>query len=137
MICLFVITEKMIKKEYTINAKANAVFAALTTKSSVEKWTGTSAEMSDKEGSEFSLWDGSIIGQNVEVSPSRIIQKWKESSWEKHSDVVFKIREYGESTKLILEHDNIPEASLQSIDNGWDEYYLGPLKSYVESIQSN
>lgn len=127
----------MVTKSYKINASASTVFQALTNQKSVEQWTGNKAVMTSKENQEFSLWEGAIHGINVVVSPEKIVQKWKEESWSDYSYVTFLIREEGAFTILDLIHDNIPESSIKSIDNGWDDYYLTPLKNYVESIKSN
>ncbi len=127
----------MVTKSYKINADATSVFTALTNQKSVEQWTGNKAVMTAISNQQFSLWEGAIHGINVVVSPKKIVQKWKEESWSNYSDVTFLIKEEGTFTILDLIHDNIPESSIESIDNGWDDYYLKPLKNYVESIKSN
>ena len=58
---------KNIKKYYTIFAEPNDVYNALTNKKMLEIWTGENAEMEPVEGFEFSLWDGSISGVNIEI----------------------------------------------------------------------
>lgn len=121
-------------KKYFIQSSPKIVFEALTNKNHVEAWTGDSAKMNDRSGSKFSLWGGSIHGVNVEVAPECIIQDWKEEAWEVYSKVTLLIRDKSGGTELELIHDHIPDDSVSSIDNGWDEYYLGPLKDYVESL---
>ena len=124
---------KNLTKKYQINASSEEVYKALTDPSLIEKWSGQPAEMDIKPGGKFSLWGGSIHGINKEISKNKITQDWQEKNWEKSSKVTFNIREENDTTYLELIHDEIPEDSFNSIDNGWDEYYLGPLKKMLES----
>ena len=68
---------KDFKKYYIIPAEPDEVYLALTTPATIQLWSGEPAEMSTEPGSEFSLWDGSITGKNVEFEPGKkIIQQW-------------------------------------------------------------
>ena len=53
------------KKYYIIPAPPEEVFGALTHEGTIQLWTGEKAEMSTEPGSEFSLWEGSIVGKNL------------------------------------------------------------------------
>ena len=65
------------KKYYIIPAEPGEVYLALTNPTTIQLWSGEPAEMSTEPGSEFSLWDGSITGKNVEFDPGKkIIQQW-------------------------------------------------------------
>lgn len=65
------------KKYYKLNASPELVYAALTYAPTIELWTGDKAEMEAVEGSEFSLWNGSIVGKNLQFEPRRkIVQQW-------------------------------------------------------------
>ncbi len=57
---------KDFKKYYTIPAPPSDVYLALTVETTLELWTGDAAEMKAEPGTEFSLWDGSIVGKNLE-----------------------------------------------------------------------
>ena len=57
---------KDFKKYYIIPAPPDQVYLALTVPSTLLLWTGEEAEMSTEPGTEFSLWDGSIVGKNLE-----------------------------------------------------------------------
>ena len=35
-------------------------------------------------------------------------------------------------TRVVLVHRNIPDAELADIRDGWREYYLGPMKAWLE-----
>lgn len=61
-----IIFMKDYKKYYTIAASPEEIYIALTNPATIQLWTGEKAEMSTIPGSEFSLWDESIVGQNIE-----------------------------------------------------------------------
>ena len=122
-----------VTKTYSINATAKEVYVALIDEDLIEQWSGTEAVMDIKPNGLFSLWGGSIHGVNLEVSPTKIVQDWKEDTWDDFSKCTFTITQKGEETELHLLHEDIPESSVKSIDGGWDDYYLGPLKELLES----
>ncbi len=122
-----------VTKKYRVAASPKKVFEALTNKEIIEQWSGSEAEMNLTEGGTFSLWEGDIHGINQKISEQQIVQDWKEKTWEAYSRCTFNITADGESTMLELIHENIPESSVKSIDGGWDDYYLGPLKELLES----
>ena len=65
------------KKYYILPALPEAVYVALTNPATIQLWTGGKAEMSTEPGSEFSLWDESIAGRNIEFEEGKkIVQEW-------------------------------------------------------------
>ncbi len=120
---------KSIKRYYTINAEPKDVYNALTNKKMLEIWTGEKAEMEPVQGSEFSLWDGSISGVNLEIIENeKIVQQWffGEATEEK-SVVTLKIHPHKKGTSVELSHTNIPDDAYENISDGWDEDYFGSL----------
>ena len=113
-----------INKKYVIKASSKKVFQALTEEEAITSWSGDEATMNSQEGGVFSLWGGSIHGENLIISQNQIVQKWKEENWEHFSNVTFNIIDNGQTTEVELVHENIPEASLKSINEGWDQYYM-------------
>ena len=47
-------------------APPEEVYAALTNPATIQLWSGEVAVMSTDPGSEFSLWEDSIVGRNLE-----------------------------------------------------------------------
>lgn len=117
-------------KTLDIAAPIGDVFEALTNEQLIEKWSGSRASMNLK--GDFSLWGGDIHGVNTLISPNLIKQKWKVKSWKQYSWVIIKLKDDDKKTILELEHTNIPDTALKDLDNGWDQYYLEPLKELVE-----
>ena len=124
---------KRLVKQYEIEATRDKVFEALTEAIAIAQWSGDEAVMENEEGGSFSLWGGSIHGVNQKISSSGITQLWKEKNWDHYSKVIFNLKEQNGYTILELVHEDIPEHSFVSIDEGWDRYYLGAIKSYLES----
>lgn len=126
---------KTIKQKYVIKASIAKVWQALVDPKLIDDWGAGSAKMSDQEGFEFKLWGGDIYGKNIKVIPeSLLIQEWTAGNWENPSQVTFSLKADKGKTVVDLLHENIPDKEVSEIDSGWDSYYMGPLKEYVEKI---
>ncbi len=124
---------KAIKKSYKIAVPADKVWEALVDPEIIDKWGGGPSTMDSKVCFEFKLWGGDIYGKNIEVVPQkRLVQEWFGGDWPKPSIVTFTLKSEGNGTILELEQINIPEEEADDIDQGWDEYYLGPMKELLE-----
>jgi activator of HSP90 ATPase len=121
-------------KKYTIlHATPEDIYNALVNPVMLELWTGEPAKMSEEPGSEFSLWDGSITGKNIEfVRNSKIIQEWDFGDQEETSLVTIKLHPSGKNTSLEIRQTNIPDDSFENIKEGWLEEYLGGLEQLFE-----
>lgn len=124
-------------KEFTfsleINSTQEEVFNALTNSFQIEIWTGYPAVMDDQPGTLFSLWDGDITGCNLEVIKDyKIVQEWFFGETEHPSIVNLVLKKAGKNTRVELKHTNIPEDVYDEIVEGWKEYYLESVKSFLE-----
>lgn len=121
------------KKYYSIPAPPEEVYLALTTATALRLWTGEEAEMTTEAGSEFSLWDGSIIGKNLEFEEGKkIVQQWYFGDQKEESIVTLKIHSQGLGSSVELRHTNIPDADYNDIVAGWDHAYFGSLVEFFE-----
>ena len=124
---------KEYKKYYTLPAPPEEVYLALTNPSTISLWTGENAEMSTEPDSEFSLWDGSIVGKNMEFEyGKRIVQEWYFGEQEEKSIVTIKLHPHKEGTSVELKHVNIPDADFEDITEGWDNAYFGSLLDFYQ-----
>ncbi len=99
----------------------------------IEKWGGGPVKMDDKAGSNFSLWGGDIHGKNIKVIKEKeLIQDWFGGNWEKPSKLTFKLSKKNGKVELELTQEKIPESEYDDITDGWDRYYIGPLKKMLE-----
>lgn len=124
---------KNFKKYYIIPATPEEVYLALTTEATIHLWTGDKAKMEAKPGTEFSLWDESIIGKNLEFEPGKkIVQQWYFGDQEEPSIVTIKLHPDNRGTSAELRHTNIPDEAFEDIVDGWDTAYFGDLRSFYE-----
>jgi len=119
------------KKYYVISATPEEIFLALTNPATIYLWTGEEAEMSTEPGSEFSMWEGSISGKNLEFEyGKKIVQEWYFGDQEEKSIVTIKLHPAKEGTSVELRHSNIPDEDFDDIKEGWDSAYFGALDEF-------
>ena len=124
---------KSYKKYYIIPASPEDVYLALTNPLTIQLWTGDVAEMSTEPGAEFSLWDSSITGKNLEFEVNKkILQEWYFGEQEEKSIVTIKLHTDSKGTSVELRHTNIPDADYEDIIEGWNESYFGALREFYE-----
>jgi activator of HSP90 ATPase len=125
---------KDFKKYYSIAATPDQVYLALTVETTLELWTGDRAEMIAEPNTDFSLWDGAIVGRNIEFEPSKkIVQQWYFGDEGETSIVTIKLHPDGEkNTSLELRHTNIPDEDYEEIVDGWNNIYFASLQDFYE-----
>ena len=124
---------KSFKKYYLISAPPEDVYLALTNPLTLNLWTGEEAIMSTEPGSEFSLWEGSITGKNLEFEMGKkIIQEWYFGDQEEKSIVTIKLHPHESGTSVELRHTNIPDEAYDDIVEGWNDSYFGALIDFYE-----
>ncbi len=116
------------KKYYIIPAPPEEVYLALTLPATIQLWTGEEAEMSTDPGSEFSLWEGSIVGKNIAFEEGKkIVQQWYFGEQEDDSIVTIKLHIHKQGTSAELTHTNIPDEAYEEMVEGWNDNYFGLL----------
>ncbi|MFZ6011089.1 MAG: SRPBCC domain-containing protein [Bacteroidota bacterium] len=124
---------KDFKKYYIIPAQPEEVYLALTNPLTIQLWSGEPAEMSTEPGSEFSLWEGSISGKNLEFEANKkIVQHWYFGEQQDPSIVTIKLHPHAQGTSVELKHVNIPDQDFENITEGWDEVYFGALQEFYQ-----
>ncbi len=124
---------KDFKNYYILPAPPDEVFAALTIPETIRLWTGEDAIMSTIVESEFSLWDGSITGKNLEFEEGqRIVQQWYFDGQEEPSIVTIKLHPHKQGTSVEVKHVNIPDEAFEDISDGWNDSYFGSLMEFYE-----
>ncbi|HXH98870.1 MAG TPA: SRPBCC domain-containing protein [Sphingobacteriaceae bacterium] len=124
---------KDFKKYFFIPASTADVYLALTTEATIQLWTGEETEMSAVPGTEFSLWDGSITGKNLEFEEGKkIVQEWYFGDQEEKSIVTIKLHPDKNGASVELRHTNIPDDEYDDIMEGWNETYFGSLIDFYQ-----
>ncbi|MGI4750276.1 MAG: SRPBCC domain-containing protein [Janthinobacterium lividum] len=123
------------KKYYLLPASPEEVYLALTNPVSIEIWTGEPVEMVAEAGTEFSLWEGSILGKNLEFEEGKkIVQQWYFGEQEPASIVTIKLHPDKHGTSAELKHINIPDEDFEDIVEGWNTAYFGSLEEFFSGF---
>ncbi|MBK3517013.1 SRPBCC domain-containing protein [Carboxylicivirga marina] len=122
------------KTRIKVNAEMEDAFAAFINPFTIELWSGYPAVMSKEANSEFSLWEGDITGRVLEVEDEKkIVQEWYFGEQEASSIATIKFfPQSGGKVQIDLLHTNIPEEAYDDIVEGWNDYYLGAIKTFLE-----
>lgn len=116
------------KKHFIIPAPPEDLYKALTNPSTIQLWSGEPAEMSTEPGTEFSLWEESIVGMNLEFEEDKkIVQEWYFGEQEEASIVTIILHPNKKGTDVELRHTNIPDEAYEDIVEGWNNAYFGAL----------
>lgn len=119
------------KKYFIIPATPEEIYAALTFKPTLELWTGSPAVFQEREGAEFSLWEGSIVGKNLEFEKGKMIrQEWFFGEQTDPSIVTIKLHAHKQGTSMEVHHTNIPKSDYEDIVDGWQEIYIRSLTDF-------
>lgn len=117
-------------------AKPSEVYEAWLDSTKHSKMIDGEAECTSTLGGTFSIWEGYIVGSNLELIPNTsIIQSWRASEFkqtDEDSRLTIHLKEVNDGTEFILEHTHIPQGQTQ-YKQGWLDYYLEPMKSYFNN----
>ncbi|MDA3911155.1 MAG: SRPBCC domain-containing protein [Bacteroidales bacterium] len=124
---------KDFKYKVKMKAELEDIWMAFTSASSMELWTGYYAEFKPEPGCEFSLWEGDITGKVLEVIPQeKLVEQWYFEGENVESVATLKFFHEKNKVTVELSHTNIPDEAFENITEGWVEYYLGAIKTFVE-----
>ena len=124
---------KDFKKYYKVEAGPAFVYQALTNAATIQLWSGAPAVMEPLEGAEFSLWEDSIVGKNLEFIPDKkLVQEWYFGEQDEASIVTILLHEDKNYTSVELRHTNIPDEVYDNIVAGWNEDYFGAIIDFYK-----
>lgn len=124
---------KDFKKYYVVHTTPDMLYLALTNPTIIKLWTGEPVVMEATAGSEFSLWNDSICGRNIEfVENKKIVQEWYFGEQEQPSIVTILLHEHKQGTSVELRHTNIPDEDYDDMVEGWNDQYFGALQDFYE-----
>jgi activator of HSP90 ATPase len=121
-------------QEISIKASPHRIYEALLDSKQFTAFTGLPAEISRETGGTVSMFNGMIVGRNIELVPAqRIVQAWRPASWIPgvYSLVKFELKEQGPQCMIVLDHTGFPEGNFRHLDSGWYERYWEPLKNFL------
>lgn len=128
---------KSIHQIIIIKASPHEIYEILMDSRKHSKLTESKAKISREVGGKFTVWEGSILGTNLElIHDEKIVQTWRttDDDWPKKHDskVTIILKEDAKGTRIEFTHEDIPEAVFNSVKSGWDEYYWDSLKIMFE-----
>ena len=124
---------KSFKKYLPLPAPPDEVYLALTKPLSIQLWTGAEVEFTEEPGTEFSFWDGDIVGKNIEFDfGKKIVQQWYFGEDNEPSIVTIKLHPDKKGTSLEFVQTNIPDEDFDDFKAGIEEYFLGGLADFFE-----
>jgi activator of HSP90 ATPase len=120
--------------EADFKVEAQRIYHVLLDSKLFAEMTRLPAVIDPTEGGAFSMFDGRIIGRNVElIASQRIVQAWRPTHWDAgiYSIVRFELSVTGPQTHLTLDHTGFPPAEANNLNSGWKGHYLGPMAKFL------
>lgn len=76
----------------------------------VQAFTKGPVKLEPKKGGKFELFGGNIHGDFTDITPAKIVQKWRCKQWPDghYSDVTIDIREKNDHTEVSLTQIGVP-----------------------------
>jgi uncharacterized protein YndB with AHSA1/START domain len=126
-----------IVKSVLIQAPIDKVWDALTAAGSIAKWMGEPVKSDLHAGGKYAYFGDATTGRYTVVEPPhRLEYTWRQSEWPSEwsdSIVKWELKPDKQGTEVHLVHQHFPNESERSgHDEGWDTYWLEPMKKWLE-----
>jgi len=120
-----------------VPAGAQEIYDAWLSSSGHESITGGQpAQISAREGAEFTVWNGYITGRNLQLEPGRrIVQSWRTTKFtaaDPDSQIEVVLQPAPGGTKVTVNHTNVPDGHTSYRDGGWQRSYFEPMKEHLK-----
>jgi uncharacterized protein YndB with AHSA1/START domain len=129
-----------IEKQIQIAAPIERVWAALTDPVAIYGWMGddSTVEVDLRVGGRYWLFGGETTGAFTRIEKPNVLEyTWRQGEWRTNwpdSLVHWELAASGKGTRVHLTHSRFPnEKERDSHDEGWDVYFLGPMRKWLES----
>jgi len=127
------IPTKTITMKIPFRANPEEVYETFLDCNRVSAFTQSKAIISDQPSASFSLLDGKITGQNVELEKHRkLVQKWRFSSWQEghYSTVTLLFEPDKDGAVVHLTQKNVPADDIERTEKGWNEFFFRRMKAF-------
>ena len=128
-----------VEKHVQIAAPIEKVWLALTDPDSIRGWMGEDSTIAIdlRVGGRYQFFGGDTSGHFTQIEPPSVLEyTWRQGEWESDwpdSIVRWELKPEGQETSVSLAHTQFPNIEERdSHDEGWDEYFLGPMKDWLE-----
>jgi len=129
---------KSINQTVTFETTPERIYDLLMDQKKVAAFTGSNVTMSTKVNGKFNVFDGYCHGYNIElIAGKKIVQAWHfaEDGWpDDHFSICsFEMDKVGNRTKLKFVQTNVPEHKVNSLKDGWKQFYWDAIKKYLKT----
>lgn len=130
---VIIVKKKNFEQEIVIKSTPHEIYEVFMDSKKHSKLTEGKAKISREIGGNFSVWEGTISGKNVElIQDQKLVQTWRSDgeNWPKgyYSKITLTLESVDEGTLIKFKHEDIPEGAYESVKEGWNTYYWEPLK---------
>ncbi|KYM77841.1 Activator of 90 kDa heat shock protein ATPase like protein 1 [Atta colombica] len=124
------ISTTTIKQNVKFQCRADEFYNVLSSIEMVQAFTKNPVKLEPKKNGQFELFGGNIHGEFIEITPTKIIQKWRCKQWPSghFSDVTIDICEKNDHTEVNLTQSGVPVSEELSTKENWDRYYWDAIK---------
>jgi activator of HSP90 ATPase len=129
---------KSIRQTATFKASPEKIYDLIMDEKKHAELTGSKVTLSNKPNGEFSVFDGYCKGYNIELVKGRkIVQAWHfaEDGWpDNHFSICnFEFEKVGDKTKLRFIQSEVPAHKVESLKEGWKQFYWDAIKKYLKA----
>ena len=120
----------------TFAAAPQQLYGALLDQKQFAALTGLPATIDPAAGGAFALFNGMIVGRNVElIANRRLVQAWRPTHWGAgiYSVVHFEFSASGSGSALAFDHTGFPAGEFDNLNTGWQSHYWEALRKVSAS----
>lgn len=124
------ISTTTIKQQQRFQCRAEEFYNVFTTIEMVQAFTKGPVKLDLRKAGKFELFGGNILGEFVEITPTKISQRWRCKQWPAghFSDVTIEISEKSDHTEVNLLQVGVPASEEESTRENWERYYWDAIK---------
>jgi len=131
---------KQLKIKYSFVPHPKMLYETLLDTDRIRGATASDASMSKEVGGKFTMFGGSVEGENVKLTPfsesegkAVIVWSWRFSTWQPghKSKVTIELSEKDGGTELELVQTGVPEEEHERTEKGWKSLLFDRLKAML------
>lgn len=124
------ISTTTIKQQQKFQCRAEEFYNIFTTIEMVQAFTKGPVKLEPTKGGKFEFFGGNIHGEFIEITPTKIVQRWRCKQWPAgyFSEVTIGISEKSDHTEVNLTHVGVPVSEEESTKENWNRYYWDAIK---------
>lgn len=119
-----------LKLKPTFTASAEQLYKAFLDKPMVAAWSRASPDIEAKEGSDYSLFNGNIVGKVVKLEENKkIVMTWRLRDWKEghFATITMDFDQGSGETVLNVNWTGIPIGQEEIVENNFQNYYVKPI----------